>query len=223
MPLKIDLHTHTCYSEDATTTLEELTYHAKNRGLDGVVVTDHDTVEGALRLTRQKPKSLTIIPGIEVSTLHGHVLALGITQPVTPKMNIVETVERIHQLGGIAVIAHPSVVLKTRMGHSLSSTSGLDAVEVINSSAFPFFLSTRLSRRLAQRLGLPQTAGSDAHHPREVGNAYTIIDADSNQDDIIETVRKGKTVPFGKPTSWRLKLQRGAFNVKRKLGGRWRR
>ena len=219
MPLKIDLHLHTHYSADATTTLKEVVHHAKKRGLDGIAVTDHDTTSGALRLMKQK--HFLVIPGIEISSLQGHVLALNVTQPIPPELSLPETVEKIHQFGGIAVIAHPTAVLKTGLGHTLiSSASNLDAVEVINTAAFPFFLTTYLSRRLAQRLKLPQTAGSDAHHPDEIGNAYTLINADSNRDDVTDAVKKGRTTPFGKPISWLLRLHRGASNIQTKLGGR---
>jgi len=217
--LKIDLHIHTHYSEDATTTLKEVIYYAKKRGLDGVAVTDHDTALGALRLAKQKQKNLLIIPGIEVSSLHGHVLALNITEPIAPKLGLTETVEKIRKLGGVAVIAHPSVVLKTGLGNKISSASNIDAVEVVNAAAFPFFLSTYLSNRLARRLRLPQTAGTDAHQPQEIGNAYTIVDADSNPDDVLEAIKKGKTVPFGKPIPWAWRIQRGASGVQRKLKG----
>jgi len=218
LPLKIDLHVHTHYSKDATTTLKELIQYAKKKGLDGVAVTDHDTTRGALRLAKQK--RLLIIPSVEVSSLHGHVLALNVTKPITRRLSLPETVEKIRQSGGIAVIAHPGVVLKTGLGLKIPSTSNIDAVEVINASAFPFFLSTYLSRRMAQRLRLPQTAGSDAHHPREIGKAYTIVDSDSNPSDVIEAIRKGKTVPSGKPISWVWRLRRGATDVQIKLRGR---
>lgn len=216
--MKIDLHLHTCYSEDATTTLKDVMKYAKMQGLDGVAVTDHDTNRGALRLLRQK--ELIVIPGIEVSSRDGHILALNITEPVAPNMSLVETTRRIHDLGGIAVIAHPSAVLKTGLGSNITSASNLDAVEVINTAAFPFFLTTFLSRRVALRLDLPQTAGSDSHHPQEIGTAYTEIDADTNLDDIVEAIRKGKTVPIGKAISWKLRLQRAMSTLETKLGGR---
>jgi len=215
--LKIDLHLHTHYSEDATTTLKEVVTNAKKRGLDGVAVTDHDTTRGAKILAKQK--QLLVIPSIEVSCLQGHVLALGVTEPITPRLSLTETVEKIHQKDGIAVIAHPAVVLKTGLGHKISSASSIDAIEVINAAAFPFFVSNYLSRRLAQRLRLPETAGSDAHHPQEIGKAYTLIDAESNRDDIIESIRRGKTAPFGKPIPWVLRLQRITMNLQTKLRG----
>ncbi len=216
--MKIDLHLHTHYSKDATTSLNEVIRCAKKQGLDGVAVTDHDTVLGALRLAKQR--CLLVIPGSEVSSLNGHVLALNVTEPVTPKLSLVETVEEIHQSGGIAIIAHPSAVLKTGLGHRITSSSNLDGVEVINGLAFPFFITTYMSRRLAQRLSLPQTAGSDAHHPQEIGNAYTKVNADSNKDDVVEAIRRGKTVPFGKPIAWMLRFQRATLTLQTKLGGR---
>lgn len=215
--LRIDLHLHTHYSEDGRTTLEEAIQYAKEKQLDGIAITDHDTVQGALKLTKRK--DLIVVPGIEVSSRHGHILGLNITESIQPKLDITETVEKIRSLGGVAVIAHPSVAIKTGMGTTIPSASKIDAVEVINASAFPFSLSTYLARRLARRLRLPETAGSDSHYPQEIGSAYTIIDADSNLDDIMEAIRKGKTEPVGKPISWARRLERGSQNIKKWLGG----
>ncbi len=92
-----------------------------------------------------------------------------------------------------------------------------DAVEVINAAAFPFFLSTRLNRRMAVNLNLPQTGGSDAHYAPEIGLAYTLIDASRETDEIAEAIRKGATVPFGKAVSWRMRLEKEVLSLKRKL------
>jgi len=208
-PLRIDLHVHTHYSEDATITLKELVHYSKKIGLDGVAITDHDTLRGALKLA--KKSELIIIPGLEVETLSGHILALNITTLIPQKINITEAVQKIHDVGGIALLAHPTAVFKTGLRQTITSSSNLDAVEVINSSAFPFFLSSYLSRRLAERFNLPQTAGSDAHHPAEIGTAYTVVDADPHSDDVVEAVRKGAVTPCGKPISWAKRIQRGAF------------
>jgi len=208
-PLKIDLHVHTCYSEDATTTLKEVVYYAKKKGLDGVAVTDHETLSGALRLA--KKSQIIIIPGLEVVTQSGHILALNITTLIPPNLSLTETVQKIHDTGGVAVIAHPAVVLKTGLGQKITSTSNIDAVEVINSATFPFILSTYLSRRLAERMNLPQTAGSDAHHALEIGMAHTLVDADSNSTDVAEAIRKGAITPCGKPITWARRVERGAF------------
>ncbi|TET20360.1 PHP domain-containing protein [Candidatus Bathyarchaeota archaeon] len=202
--LKIDLHVHTRYSYDSTITLDEIVAYSQKRGLDGVAITDHDVVEGALKLV-QKVKELVVIPGVEVTTSRGHVLALNITRPIPTELSPLETIQMIHEAGGIAVAAHPTVFYKGLRGQI---NSNFDAVEVVNASAFPFFLSTYLSRKLALRLDLPQTAGSDAHYASEIGFAYTVVDTDPEVDEIVHAIRNGATVPCGKPIPWKLRLER---------------
>lgn len=209
------MHTHTCYSEDGTTTLKELVHYAKKSRLDGVAVTDHNTVAGAMKLVGNS--ELVIIPGVEVGTLNGEILAINVKTNITPKLGLTETVEKIHNLGGIVVAAHPTSVLKTNLGFSITAKSNLDAVEVINSASFPFFLTTGLSRRLAEQLRLPQTAGSDAHHAVEIGTAFTLVEADSNPEDIGEAIRKGASIPCGKPMAWAKRIQRASFDLKRAI------
>jgi len=210
--LKIDLHVHTCYSYDAVTTLKEVGAYSKKRGLDGVAITDHDTLLGALRLIHKS--KLIVIQGMEISALGGHVLALNITTPIPPKLSLSETVQRIHEAGGIAVAAHPTFVYKSTLSRQVTS---YDAIEVINSAAIPFQLFTRLNQKLATRLNLPQTAGSDSHYAPEIGAAYTVVKADPDVDEIVQAIKGGKTLPLGKPIPWRVRLRRVALSLKRKI------
>lgn len=210
--LKIDLHVHTCYSYDAVTTLKEVVTYSKKRGLDGVAITDHDTLLGALKLV--KKSKLIVIPGIEISALGGHVLALNITTPIPPNLGLSETVQRIHEAGGIAVAAHPTFFYKSPLSRQITS---YDAIEVINSAAIPFQLFTYLSRKLATRLNLPQTAGSDSHYAPEIGAAYTIVEADPDVDEIVQAIKRGDTLPLGKPIPWRVRLRRRALSLKRRI------
>ncbi len=211
-PLKIDLHVHTCYSCDGVTTLKEVVAFSKKQGLDGVAITDHGTVAGALRLS--KVKGLIVIPGIEIETSHGHLLALNVTKPIPSKLSRPEIIERIHEEGGIAVAAHPIALLRIGWNPRTLERLNLDAIEVINSATFPFAFSTRLSRNLAVRFNLPQTAGSDSHMPETIGMAYTLIDADPETDEIIEAIRRGATVPQGKAKPWALRLKKSFMAVK---------
>jgi predicted metal-dependent phosphoesterase TrpH len=182
--------------------------------LDGVAITDHDTIRGALKLADHS--DLIIIPGIEVSTLQGHVLALNVTEHVPPKLSVLETTEKIRELGGIAVAAHPSVLLKGLRIHMCKDLN-FDAVEVVNSAAFPFSLSTYFNQKIAVNLCLPQTGGSDAHYASEIGYAYTLIDADYKVDAIVDAIRKGATAVFGKAIPWRIRLEKEVFGLKKKL------
>lgn len=216
LTLKLDLHVHTCYSPDAVTTLREVVAYSKKRGLDGVAITDHDTLRGALRLTQES--EFIIIPGVEISTRQGHVLALNITTPIPPRLNLSETIHKIHDSGGIAVAPHLVAVGKGGIGLGrVTKTLYLDAVEVINSAAFPFFLSTYLSRKIATELSLPQTAGSDSHVPQTIGMAYTLVDADPEVDEIIWAVKRRMTTPIGRPVPWMMRLQKLAMSLK--VGG----
>ncbi|UCE44058.1 MAG: PHP domain-containing protein [Candidatus Bathyarchaeota archaeon] len=213
LALKIDLHVHTCYSSDGVTTLREVAAYAKRRGLDGVAITDHDTVEGALKL--QGKKGLIVVPGIEVTTLGGHVLALNVTSPVPSGLTLSQTIQKIHEINGVAVMAHPFALLK--VARAACGPQSFDAIEVINASTVPFAISTHLSRRLAFRLNLPQVAGSDAHYGPEIGSAYTLVNADPEADEVAHSIKKGAATPFGRAIPWRLRLKRMSLNLKKKL------
>jgi len=209
--LKIDFHVHTCYSCDSSITLKEVVVFAKKRGLDGVAVTDHNTVKGALKL---KTRDLLIVPGIEVSTLDGHLLGINVTTPIPAKLGIEETIQRIHDVGGIAVAPHPTAFYKSPPSRSVSS---YDAVEVMNASSVPFSVLTYFSKRFADGLGLPQTGGSDSHYAPEIGSAYTVVEADSDVDEIVDAIKRGAVVPRGRGIPWKIRLERTALGLKRKI------
>ena len=211
MELKIDLHVHTCYSHDAVTTLKQVVSFTKKRGLDGVAITDHNTVKGALKL---KTRDILVVPGIEVSTLNGHLLGLNVTVPIPAKLDIEETIRLIHEAGGIAVAPHPTTFYKSPPSRRVSS---YDAVEVMNASSIPFPVFTYLSKRFAAGLGLPQTGGSDSHYAPEIGAAYTIVEADPEVDEIVCAIKKGTAYPVGHGIPLRIRLGRTALKLKRKL------
>ncbi len=213
MRLRIDLHVHTYFSPDSVITPKDLFYYVKKRGLDGVAITDHDRVDGALRMIKEK--SFLVIPGIEISSQNGHIIGLNVNDVVPPELSAEETVERIHEAGGLAVACHPVTFLKKSLKGSI--TSHFDAVEVINSLAFPFKYSIRHSRRVALSLGIAQVAGSDAHYGPEIGNAYTVLDSDSEIENVIEAIRRGSCSPCGRATPFRIRLEREIMVLKRKV------
>jgi predicted metal-dependent phosphoesterase TrpH len=212
LQLKIDLHIHSRYSFDSLITPNELILYAKRAGLDGVAVTDHDRLDGALRIAKET--DFLIVPGMEISTLNGHILGLNVQEAVPRGLSVDETVDRIHHAGGIAVACHPIAFFKGSLGKHVNSK--FDAVEVINSAVFPFGYCTGRSEKIASQLELPRVAGSDAHYGPEIGSAYTLVDAGLNVDDIIRAICKGSCRPFGKPIPLATRLKREIFIVFRK-------
>jgi hypothetical protein len=113
MQVKADLHVHTTYSSDSVITPKELVFYAKKRGLTAVAVTDHNQVEGALKIAKET--GFLIIPGTEVSSMHGHIVGLNVNALIPRGLSADETVDRIHQAGGIAIACHPFALFKGSM------------------------------------------------------------------------------------------------------------
>jgi predicted metal-dependent phosphoesterase TrpH len=206
--LKIDLHVHTRYSGDSFISFDELIRYTKKRGLDGVAVTDHNTIEGALKL---KTKEILVVPGIEVSTLQGHLLGINVTTHIPAKLSMVETIEKIHEAGGVAVAAHPTSFYKSPATRKVTC---YDAVEVINASSFLFPVLTHYSRKFAERHSLPQTGGSDSHYAPEIGSAYTVVDSDPDVDEIAHAIKSGAVSAAGGAVPWRTRFGRTALRIR---------
>lgn len=204
MALKIDLHVHTCYSHDSLITPRELVKYACKAGLNAVAITDHDRIDSALMLA--KTLDILIIPGMEISSLSGHIIGLNLHQPVPKRLSVEETVKRIHENGGVAVACHPYTLLKA--GLKISANQNFDAVEVINASAIPFTHSQKYARAIAKHLELPQVAGSDAHYAPEIGTAYTLVNAEPNVEAILKAIRQGKCTPIGNAIPIKTRIQR---------------
>ena len=106
--LAIDLHVHSEDSYDADEPVERLLERAVRAGLDGVVVTDHDSIHESRRAAALAADyGLVGLPGVEVSTADGHLLALGVVERPSRGEPLAETVSRVHELGGVAVVPHP--------------------------------------------------------------------------------------------------------------------
>ncbi len=213
--VKVDLHVHTVYSPDSLITLEALVFYAKKRGLTAVAVTDHNRVDGALKMAGET--DFLIIPGTEVNSRDGHIVALNVREVIPRDLSAEETVDRIHAAGGIAVACHPFAMFKGSLGKHASGK--FDAIETINASASPFKRSVRKAEEVAARFKLPQVAGTDAHYAPAVGYAYTVVDAELSVDAIVKAIAAGRCQPFGAPVPLKLKLEKYYHYFKGKIAG----
>jgi predicted metal-dependent phosphoesterase TrpH len=198
--LRCDLHIHSNFSRDGESTIEEILARALEVGLDAIAITDHDTVEGALyAMTLHTP--VLVIPGIEISTRQGHLIALGITRPVPPDLDFLKTEALVKEMGGLTILPHPyhqwrhGAALKVR-----AAIEAVDAVEVFNSRYIIGSANWKAEKR-ARSLNKPCVAGSDAHNARFVGYGQTLIDAEEpTVDAILRAILEGKTSIEGRMT-----------------------
>lgn len=178
-----DLHMHTRYSDGVGTVEETLAYAQWRTPLDVIAITDHDTIEGALRardLAEQSDYPLDVIVGEEVSTREGHVLALFLHKRIPPGLSVERTVELAHAQGGLAVVAHPfnpvfrHSVQRSVMDRLLRQPDlHPDGVETLNGS-FAGIGSSRVAHELTESVyHWAETGGSDAHTPTAIGCAMT--------------------------------------------------
>ncbi len=191
--IKLDLHIHSQYSEDGDGSPKEIIKNLKKRGLHGMSITDHNTIYGSLKAIKIAPKDFLVIPGIEISTLDGHLIALNIKETVEKKLTIEETVDKVIDLGGIPIVPHlyrnMSGIKKENL---LKISDKIPAIEVYNSCSTP---QTNLkTAKIAKKLKLGGTGGSDAHEPEYVGLGYTTINTnDLKIDSILSEINKHKT------------------------------
>ena len=213
MQVKADLHVHTIYSHDSVITSKDLVFYAKKSGLTAVAITDHNQVEGARKIARET--NFLIIPGTEVSSREGHIVGLNVQELIPAGLTADETVDKIHQAGGIAIACHPFVLFKGSVGKH--ATAKFDAVETLNASAFPFRSASRKADQLAEGLGLPKVAGTDAHYGPVIGRCFTLIDSEPNVEAVVKAIEKGLCQPYGKPISMLMRIENQGRFLKKYL------
>ncbi|OLC10353.1 MAG: hypothetical protein AUH39_02320 [Chloroflexi bacterium 13_1_40CM_67_9] len=180
---RADLHVHSDLG-DGLSSIEEILDAAERAGLDAIALTDHDDIRGAFalrELAARRASPVSVIPGVEVTTRSGHLLALWIEDEVPMFCSLVEAVSRIHKAGGIAIAPHPLSYLTFSIGEGAlrqlaaygDDARMVDAIEVRNPS---YAGRVRASRALwlnTHALRIAATGSSDAHHAALVGTCWT--------------------------------------------------
>lgn len=171
--IRVDLHSHTMWSGDCTSTPDELVEAIGAAALDVVCITDHHAIEGALRLRDELP--CRVVVGEEMRTHHGELIGLFLTERVPQGLDPVETAMRIRDQGAVVYVPHPFDPMRNNLAEpalvDLVERGLVDAMEVINSKTSLASLNRRAAAFAAEH-GLLAGAGSDAHVPDAFGAAY---------------------------------------------------
>jgi predicted metal-dependent phosphoesterase TrpH len=177
-----DLHIHTLYSHNGTASVPAVLKRAQQIGLDVIAITDRDEMAGSLEALELASRyGVEVIPGIEVTTTEGDLLALNITEKVQHDLPLIETILKVGELGGFCIVPHPMADrpgMKSLGAYSILKALRnaeviriLIAIETYNVAIDR--MSNHYARILADNLNIAQTAGSDAHVLEAIGLGVT--------------------------------------------------
>ncbi len=206
----VDLHIHTTSSFDGTATVAAtLAYVSTRTNLDLIAITDHDAIDGALEALELAPRcGLSVIPGIEITTAEGHLLALWVTQMIPARLSLCDTLALVGEQGGLAIAPHPggrwSGCLSAESIRRALAAPALAQVlvggEEYNAS-LPWLPTNRLGRHIVHANRLAPVANSDAHMLWMIGLGRTSF-AGHSQADLRHALVIGETYPVVAGRPW---------------------
>jgi predicted metal-dependent phosphoesterase TrpH len=207
--VRVDLHSHTMWSGDSTTTPEELEEAVAASGLDVLCVTDHNSIRGATELAGRLP--CRVVVGEELRTHAGEIIGLFLTEHVPFGVSPREAAQRIRDQGGLVYVPHPFDPMRRNLATDalvdLVDEGLVDAIEVLNAKTSLGHLNERAAAFAAER-SLPAGAGSDAHVPDALGAAYVEMPDFSDAASFLASLREGAVIGhhFDAARPWRARI-----------------
>lgn len=179
--MKYDLHNHTNYSPCSNLKVEILIKVAKKKGLNGIAITDHNTIKGALKAKKlNKDKEFEVIIGDEVKTNYGDVLAYYLQKEIKSR-ELFAVIDEVKAQDGLIAIAHPfrvSINPTLQFKYPIEKIKDkIDAIECFNARML-FPGDNKKAQNLSKKLHIAGIGGSDTHFKFDIGRAYTIFDGD---------------------------------------------
>lgn len=212
--LKVEFHCHTNASKDSLTRPMDLIKAARNKGLDRLIITDHNSIAGALAAHALDPQ--LIILGEEIMTTRGEILASFVKEEIPANLSPKDTIRILKEQGAFISISHPFDEQRKggwQEADLLEILPDVDAIEVYNSRCMlPRF--NRRAKAFAEKHQIPGTVGSDAHAAFEVGRSVLLLDPFTGPMELRAVIRKG--IPQVKWSPWWVHLvSRYASSVKK--------
>jgi predicted metal-dependent phosphoesterase TrpH len=205
---KADLHCHTNFSgithvlqipfPESVTPPEKMVDSAIKRNIDVLSITDHNEVKGAYRAkkyTQQNKLELDVVIGEEITTSDGELLGLFIQDRIPPRKTVEESIDLIHEQGGLAVAPHPYSYYCPSLGDKIKELN-LDGVEILNGFHRDPYVNKLAEQHALASLG--QVGGSDAHSTILLGMTYTEF-AGKSGEELYQCIKKRQTKPKGNP------------------------
>ena len=212
--MRYDLHIHSKYSSDGVLEPEEIVRFAIKKGLDGIAVTDHNTILGGVRTREYETESFEVIIGSEVMTERGEITGLFLSREIKSR-DVQGVIAEIKAQGGLVVIPHPFDGLRHSSFHpSEEDATFIDAIEGFNSRCF-FQRHNKKAVDFALRCGLAVIGGSDAHFVNEIGTSGIVIDT----SDIKATILRCDVALFGTKSSLLYHARTRLLKTKRRVQG----
>jgi hypothetical protein len=189
--IRAEFHCHTVYSHDSSNRIPQLLRTAEERGIQRLAITDHNTIQGALRAKEQDPERVVV--GEEILTTHGELLGYFLEEEVPRRLSPMETIERLKGQGAFIVVPH--VFDHRRHGWRREDLDQIlphvDALEVFNARC----LNPRtnlLGRVFAEERGFSMTAGSDAHSLVELGLTSVWLPAFNDPEELRDALKQSR-------------------------------
>lgn len=190
----VEFHCHTNASKDSLTQPADLVAAARRKGIDRLIITDHNTISGARAAQALDPE--LVIIGEEIMTTRGEILASFVSEEIPAGLPPDEVIRRLKDQGAFISVSHPFDKIRSgawKEPDLLEILPHVDAIEVFNSRCmFPSF--NREARRFAEKHNIPGTVGSDAHAAFEVGRSLLRLEPFDGPEEMRKIIRAAEPI-----------------------------
>jgi predicted metal-dependent phosphoesterase TrpH len=190
--MKTVFHLHTEYSKDASLSIDKLLKITRSKGVDCLIVTDHNTTRGAEKLARIAP--LKIVIGEEIATKEGEIIGLFLKKEIPKGMSLEKTILEIKNQGGLVCLPHPFDRLRKKVLKRESIEKYIDQIDIIEifNSRTVFPKDNKKAQDFAYKKDKLVIVGADAHTPWEIGSTYFEIDDFDGSKEFLSKLRNAQ-------------------------------